>query len=143
MLVWEHDESPGNACKTHLLLLFVVLGDFKDRRHVVAKVELLEGGLDVLACYRLLRIFLGDLVGFRGDEGDELDTALDEEVARVFGKGHARLAGQDVLDNLLHRGCAVVSLALLYFWVALPRVQHTLGKRQVIVAAEFAIRHGG
>jgi hypothetical protein len=33
---------------------------------------------------RLLSFFLGDFVCFRGDEGDELDAAVDEEVARIF-----------------------------------------------------------
>jgi len=92
------------------LLLLIVLGDVEDGRHVVAKVELLEGGLDMLAGDRLLGVLFGDFVGFGGDEGDELDAALDEKVARVLGKSHARLAGQDVLNNLLDRGCRVVSL---------------------------------
>ena len=92
--------------KAYLLLLLVVVGHLENGGHVVAKVELLEGGLDVLAGYRLLGVLFGNLVGLGGDEGDELDAAFNEQVARVFGKRHAGLAGEDVLDNLLHRGWA-------------------------------------
>ena len=95
--------------RTHLLLLLVILRDIKDRWHVIAKVEFLQRCLDMLACNGLLRVLFGDFVGFGGDEGNELDTALDEEVARVFRKGHARLGGQYVLNNLLYGCCDAIS----------------------------------
>jgi len=82
-------------------LLLVVLRHLEDGWDVVAKIQLFQGSLDVFASYRLLGVFFGDFVGFRRDEGDELDTAFDQEVARIFCKRHARLAGEDVLHNLL------------------------------------------
>ena len=82
-------------------MLLVVLRHLEDGWDVVAKIQLFQGSLDVFASYRLLGVFFGDFVGFRRDEGDELDTAFDQEVARIFCKRHARLAGEDVLHNLL------------------------------------------
>jgi hypothetical protein len=95
----------------YLLRLLVVCGNVEDGGHVLAKVELLEGGLDVFAGDCLLCVLFGNLVCFGGDEGDELDAALDEEVARVLGKGHARLGGQNVLDNLLDGRWGRVSMS--------------------------------
>ena len=45
---------------------------------------------------RLFGFFFCDLVGFGGDEGDEFDAALDEEVAGVFGEGDTRGGGEDL-----------------------------------------------
>jgi hypothetical protein len=78
--------------QTYLLLLLVILRDIKDRGHVVAEAELLQRSLDVLASYCLLRVLLGNLVGFGGNECDELNAAFNQEVARVFRKGRARFA---------------------------------------------------
>jgi len=90
------------------------LGDLEDGGHVVAKVEFLERCFDVLACNRLLRVLFGNLVGFGRDEGDELDAAFNQEIARVFGKSHAGLAGQDILDNLLYSRWG--ALAVVRVW---------------------------
>ena len=89
----------------YLLLLLIILCNVEDGGHVVAKVELLESSLDMLAGYGLLGVLFGDFVGLGRDEGDELDAALNKQVSRVLSKGHAWLAGEDVLDNLLHRRC--------------------------------------
>jgi hypothetical protein len=89
---------------TYLLLLLVVLRDFEDGWNVVTKIEFFQRSLDVFARYGLFGVFLGDLVGLGGDEGDELNAAFYQEVARIFGKCHARLAGKDVLDDLLDSG---------------------------------------
>jgi len=127
-------------------LLLVVLGDLEDGGHVVAKVEFLERCFDVLACNRLLRVLFGNLVGFGRDEGDELDAAFNQEIARVFGKSHAGLAGQDILDNLLYSRWG--ALAVVRVWggarhkVGRGR-KRTLWQRQVIVAAKLAVGHGG
>lgn len=51
---------------------------------VVGEAELLQGLCDVVAGYGLLGLLLGDLVGLGRDEGDELDAALDEQVAGFF-----------------------------------------------------------
>jgi hypothetical protein len=82
------------------------LRDFEDGWNVVAKIQFLQGSLDVFACYGLFGVFFGDLVGLGGDEGDELNAAFYQEVARIFGKCHARLAGEDVLDDLLDGRCS-------------------------------------
>ena len=94
---------PGIVC-AYLLLVLEVLLHLQNRGHVVVEVQLFQGLLDMLSGYGLLGVLLGNLVGFRGNERDELDTALDEEVARVLGEGHARLGLQDLGDNLLD-GC--------------------------------------
>ena len=38
----------------------------------------------MLRCYRLLRFLLRYLVGFGGDECDEFNAAVDQEVAGIF-----------------------------------------------------------
>lgn len=57
---------------------------------------------DVVRRNRLLRVLLARLVGFGRDEVDELDTALNQEIARVFRAAH--IVRQVVLDQLLDRG---------------------------------------
>jgi hypothetical protein len=52
--------------------------------HILRKPQLPQRFVDMLGGNRLLSFFLGDFVCFRGDEGDELDAAVDEEVARIF-----------------------------------------------------------
>lgn len=77
--------------------------DLEYRGHVFAKVQLLQRCLDVLARYCLLCVLFGDLIGLGGDERDELDAALYEQVPGIFRERHARFRRQDVLHNLLHR----------------------------------------
>jgi len=89
---------------SYLLLLLVVCCDLEDSRDVIVKVQLLQGLLDMLTGYCLLRILLGNLVCFGRDQGDELDAAFYQKVARVFGKSHAGLGLQDLGNDLLH-GC--------------------------------------
>lgn len=56
----------------------------------------------------LLGLALRYLVGFGGYEGDEFDTAVDEQVPGISGEGDARFSGiirgEDFGNNLLH-GC--------------------------------------
>ena len=59
--------------------------------------------------YGLLGFFFGDLVGFRGDEGYELDAAVDEEVPGVFAEGEAGLVAEDFGDDFLD--CCWIMLA--------------------------------
>lgn len=66
---------------TYLLLFLVVLRDVEDRRHILAKVELFQRCLDVLAGYCLLCVLFGDLIGFGGNKRDELDAAFYEQVS--------------------------------------------------------------
>lgn len=62
----------------------------------------------MLARDRLLGILLGDFVGLGGDHGDELDAALDQQIASFFGEGHGLrtlvggFGGKDFVDDLLH-----------------------------------------
>ena len=108
---WYASASGSGGAGAYLLLLLVVLYDLEDGRDVVAKVELLERSLDVLAGNRLLRVLFGDLVGLGGDEGDELDAALDQQVAGFLGEGHGLrifvggFGGENFVDDLLDRGC--------------------------------------
>lgn len=133
------------SCNTYLLLLFVVLRNVENCRHVVAKVELLQRCLDMFACYCLFGVLFRDFVGLGRDEGDELDAAFYEQVARVFCKRHARLAGQNVLDNLLHGCCNAVSRLISLNMGTAARFFSllTLWQRQVVVAAKLAVGHGG
>lgn len=77
----------------------------EDGGDVVGEAEGLEGLCDVVAGDGLFGLLLGDVVGLAGDEGDELDAALDEEVTGFFGEGHAVGGREDLGDNLLDRGC--------------------------------------
>ena len=54
---------------------------------------------------RLLRLFLRDLVRFRGYERDELNRTVDQQVARVFAKGEAGFVAEDLGDDLLDGRC--------------------------------------
>lgn len=53
----------------------------------------------------LLCIFLGNLVGFGGDHGDEFDAAFYEQVASLLGERHSLVIGQYFGDDLLDGGC--------------------------------------
>ena len=64
----------------------------------------------MVAGNRLLGLLLGDLVGLGGDEGDELDAALYEEVAGLFGEDAAARGGEDLGDDLLDRRWGDVSI---------------------------------
>lgn len=90
--------------ETDLLHLLVLLRGLEDGGDVVGGAELLEGLCDVVAGDCLLGLLLGDLVGLGGDEGDELDAALDEQVPGVLGEGDAGRGRQDLGDYLLD-GC--------------------------------------
>lgn len=99
---------PDTGASTYLLLLLVILRDLEYGWHVVAKVEFFECCLDMFTCDGLLRVLFGDFIRLGGNERDELDAAFNEEVSGIFGEGHARLAGEDVLDNLLYGCCDTV-----------------------------------
>lgn len=63
----------------------------------------------MLARDGLLRVLLRDVVGFGGDHGDELDAALDQQVAGLLGEGHGLrvfvggFGREDFVDDLLDR----------------------------------------
>lgn len=61
----------------------------------------------MIARYRFLRLFLRNLICFRGNKRDELDAAFDQEVACIFGEGDAGIVGEDLVDDLLDGRCAV------------------------------------
>lgn len=89
---------------THSLHLLVLLCRLQHGGHVVREAKLLQRLGDVVAGDGLLGLLLRDLVGLGGDEGDELDAALDEEVAGLLGEDGARGGGEDLGDDLLD-GC--------------------------------------
>lgn len=55
--------------------------------NVITETEITKRFLDVLAGDGLLCFLLADVVGFGGNQGDELDAAFHKEVPRVFGEG--------------------------------------------------------
>ena len=69
--------------------LLVLLRRLQDGGHVITKTQLLQRLGDVVARDGLLGLLLGDLVGLGGDEGDELDAALYEQVAGFLGEDGA------------------------------------------------------
>lgn len=103
---------------THHLTSLKLIRHRHQLRHILAKIEVLQGFGDVLARDGFLGVFLGDVVGFGGDHGDELDAALDQEVAGFFGEGHGLrvfrggFGGENFVDDLLDRCWGVV----LGFW---------------------------
>lgn len=64
-------------------------GGLEDGSNVVGEAERLESFRDMIAGDGLLGLLLGNLVGLGRDEGDKLDTALDEQVPSFFGEGDA------------------------------------------------------
>lgn len=66
------------CCCTHLQLLLVLVRDGQNIMDVVSEAEIAQSALDVFACNGLLGFLLADIVGFRGDERDELDAAFHE-----------------------------------------------------------------
>lgn len=123
-----NDQEDVSSCKrkaTHHLTRLELVRNRHNLLHILAEPKVFEGLRDVLARDRLLGVFLGDFVGFGGDHGDELDAALDQQVAGFFGEGHGLRAlvggfgGEDFVDDLLD-GC--------------------LGEGEVIVAWEGSVR---
>lgn len=96
--------------QTYLLRLLMLRRRLQHGRHVVRKAQLLQRLGDVVAGDGLLGLLLGDLVGLGGDEGDELDAALYEEVAGLLGEDAATRGGEDLGDDLLDRRWGVVSI---------------------------------
>ena len=82
----------------------MLLRNSKHVRDVVHEPELAQRLLDVFCGDGLLGLFLRYLVCFGRDERDELDAALDEQVAGVFGEGLACAGGEDFGDDFLD-GC--------------------------------------
>lgn len=91
----------------HLLLLLVLRRRLDDGGDVLGEAELLQGLGDVVAGDGLLGLLLRDLVGLGRDERDELDAALDQQVAGLLGEGDAVGGREDLGDDLLDRRCLV------------------------------------
>lgn len=81
---------------TYLQLLPVFLRDGKDIGDVIGETEIAQRSFDVLAGYGLLRFLFADVVGFRGDQRDELDAAFHEQVSGVLGESLAGRCGEDL-----------------------------------------------
>jgi hypothetical protein len=79
----SRDGTAGGS-ETYLLHLLVLLRGFNDSCDVVREAELLESLCDVVASNGLLGLLFGDLVGLGGDEGDEFNAALDQQVAGLL-----------------------------------------------------------
>lgn len=65
----------------------------------------------MFACDCFLGFFFADVIGFGGNQGDELDAAFHEQVASIFGEGLAGRGRQDLSDDLLDRRCYNFRLA--------------------------------
>lgn len=59
----------------------------------------------MLCRYRLFAFFLGDFVSFRRYEGDELDGAVDQEVAGIFAEAEPGFIPKNFGNDFLNRGC--------------------------------------
>lgn len=101
---WSVDVLMIRHGSTDLLHLLVLGGGVHHSRYVIRKPELFQSLGDVITRYGLLRFLFGYLVCLGGDECDELDAALDEQVAGFLGKADACCCWQDLAYDLLH-GC--------------------------------------
>lgn len=79
------------------------LRDGKDILDVIAETKITQSPLHVFTGDSLLRFLFADVVGFRGDQGDELDAAFHEEIARVFREGLPGGRREDLCDDFLDR----------------------------------------
>lgn len=89
---------------TYLQLLFVFFGNGEDISDVVAESEIPKGLLHMFTGNRLLGLLLTDIIRFRGDQSNELDTTLHQQVPRILGEGLTGAGWEDLRDNLLD-GC--------------------------------------
>ena len=109
--MWEKKSCGKQGTTTHHLIILETVRHRHDFLHILPETQLLERFRDVFARDRLLGVLLGDLVGFGGDHGDELDAALDQQVAGFLGEGHGLrvfvggFGGENFVDDLLDRGC--------------------------------------
>lgn len=88
---------------TYLQLFLVFFRNSQDIGDVVTEAEIAQGALDMFAGDRLLGLFLADVVGFGGDQGDEFDTAFHKQIAGIFGESLTGGGREDLGDDFLHR----------------------------------------
>lgn len=89
---------------SYLLNFFVLSSSFHDCGHVIGEAQLYQGFGNVIAGNRFLGLFFRYLVCLRGDECDELHTALNQQIACLFGKCHTGRWWEDFADDLLDGG---------------------------------------
>jgi hypothetical protein len=65
------------ASTTYHLIILKAVRHSHNLSHILPESQFLQRFRDVLARDGLFGVFLGDLVGFGGDHGDELDAAFD------------------------------------------------------------------
>ena len=94
----------SNMC-AHLQLFPVLLGYRKYVRDIVCKAKIPECFLNVFACDGLLSFLFADIVGLGRDQGDELDAAFHQQIARILGEGLAHAGREDLGNDLLDRRC--------------------------------------
>lgn len=82
--------------------------DRKHFGHIFREAQISKCLIDVLGCYGLLRLFLGYLICFRGYQGHELDTTIDEEITGIFTKRKARFVAEYFSNDFLDRCCIVL-----------------------------------
>ena len=85
-----------------LELLFLLARNRQHLLDILGKAQLLQRRGDMFWRDGLLALALHGVVGFGGDHGDELNAAVDEDVARFFGHGFA--GGEDFGSNFTD-GC--------------------------------------
>ena len=89
--VVRHASLEAKKPQTYHLARLELIGHAEQFGHIFRETEIFQRLGHMFASYSLLRLFLGDLVRFGGDHGDEFDTTLDQQVARLLRKGHAML----------------------------------------------------
>lgn len=102
----QNDLGVDSILYAHLQLFPVLLSHRKYVGDVVCKAKIPECFLDVFACDGLLGFLLADIVGLGRDQGDELDTAFHQQIARVLGEGLAHAGRKDLGNDLLDRRCS-------------------------------------
>lgn len=84
------------------LQLFLVLARRVEHfLHVLREAELAQSLVDVIRGDGLLGLLLRYLVRLGGDEGHELDAAVDEQVARILAERQPGLVAEDLGDDFL------------------------------------------
>lgn len=94
----------------------------------------------MLPRYRLFRFFLRNLVRLAGDEGDELDAALDQKVTRIFGE--RKVWRENLPDDFLYRSLREGKI-VIWNWNGLAGDDGAEGYKVRTSGVIAVVRHGG
>jgi len=103
-LFYHQSRVLGTRERTYLQLLLVFASNLHDVLDIVSETELLQRFGDVFARNSLLALLFANLICFRGNQSDKLDTTFDEQIPRIFAKSKTRGWGENFRDDLLNGG---------------------------------------